>query len=100
MCEVAHARNVPVIVDAAAEVPPLVNLTRFIEEGADLAFSSPGARASAGPQNAGLLAGRRDLMEAAYVNALNLDAPRAGVARGMKASKESIVGYGPRPSNS
>ena len=91
MCEVAHARNVPVIVDAAAEVPPLANLTRFIDEGADLVFFS-GGKGIGGPQNAGLLAGRRDLMEAAYVNALNLDAPRAGVARGMKASKESIVG--------
>ena len=91
MCEVAHARGVPVIVDAAAEVPPLANLTRFIDEGADLVFFS-GGKGIGGPQNAGLLAGRRDLMEAAYVNALNLDAPRAGVARGMKASKESIVG--------
>ena len=91
MCEVAHARNVPVIVDAAAEVPPLTNLTRFIDEGADLAFFS-GGKGIGGPQNAGLLAGRADLMEAAYINALNLDAPRAGVARGMKASKESIVG--------
>ena len=91
MCEVAHARNVPVIVDAAAEVPPLANLTRFIDEGADLAFFS-GGKGIGGPQNAGLLAGRADLMEAAYINALNLDAPRAGVGRGMKASKESIVG--------
>ena len=91
MCEVAHARNVPVIVDAAAEVPPLANLTRFIQDGADLAFFS-GGKGIGGPQNAGLLAGRSELMEAAYVNALNLDAPRAGVARGMKASKESIVG--------
>ena len=91
MCEVAHARNVPVIVDAAAEVPPLSNLTRFIDEGADLAFFS-GGKGIGGPQNAGLLAGSADLMEAAYINALNLDAPRAGVGRGMKASKESIVG--------
>ena len=91
MCEVAHARNVPVIVDAAAEVPPLANLTGYLQDGADLAFFS-GGKGIGGPQNAGLLAGRADLMEAAYVNALNLDAPRAGVARGMKASKESIVG--------
>ena len=91
MCEVAHARNVPVIVDAAAEVPPLANLTRFIDEGADMVFFS-GGKGIGGPQNAGLLAGRKDLMEAAYINALNLSAPRAGVARGMKASKESIVG--------
>ena len=91
MCEVAHARGVPVIVDAAAEVPPASNLTRFTKEGADLVFFS-GGKGIAGPQNAGLLAGRRDLMEAAYLNALNLDAPRAGVARGMKASRESIVG--------
>ncbi|MCE2494430.1 MAG: hypothetical protein J4F40_17835 [Alphaproteobacteria bacterium] len=67
------------------------NLTGYLQDGADLAFFS-GGKGIGGPQNAGLLAGRADLMEAAYVNALNLDAPRAGVARGMKASKESIVG--------
>ena len=49
MCEVAHARNVPVIVDAAAEVPPLINLTSFIDEGADWC-SSPAARVSAAPR--------------------------------------------------
>ncbi len=91
MCEVAQARGVPVIVDAAAEVPPVSNLTRFTREGADLVFFS-GGKGIGGPQNAGLMAGRRDLMEAAYLNALNLDAPRAGVGRGMKASRESIVG--------
>ena len=91
VCEVAHARGTPVIVDAAAEVPPLDNLTRFVREGADLVFFS-GGKGIGGPQNAGLLAGRSDLVEAAYLNALNLDAPRAGVGRGMKASRESIVG--------
>ena len=93
MCEIAHARNVPVIVDAAAEVPPLANLTRFIQEGADLVFFS-GGKGIGGPQNAGLLAGRRDLMEAAYVNALNLGAPRAGVATGDEGVQGVDRGHG------
>lgn len=89
--EIAHAHGVPVIVDAAAEVPPRENLSRFIKMGADMvAFS--GGKGLGGPQSAGLLAGRRDLMEAAYLNSLNLDSPKAGIGRPMKVSKENIVG--------
>ena len=54
--EVAHRRGVPVLVDAAAELPPVSNLKRFVEAGADLvAFS--GGKALGGPQGSGLLAG-------------------------------------------
>ena len=89
--EIAHAHGVPVIVDAAAEVPPRDNLSRFIKMGADMvAFS--GGKGLGGPQSAGLLAGRKDLMEAAYLNSLNLDSPKAGIGRPMKVSKENIIG--------
>ena len=55
--EVAHAASVPVIVDAAGQLPPASNLQRFLSEGADLvAFS--GGKAIAGPQSSGILAGR------------------------------------------
>ena len=55
--EVAHDHNVPVIVDAAAELPPTETFTRFVEAGADLvAFS--GGKAIRGPQTTGILAGR------------------------------------------
>ncbi len=89
--EIAHAHGIPVIVDAAAEVPPRDNLSKFIKMGADMvAFS--GGKGIGGPQSAGLLAGRQNLMEAAYLNSLNLDSPKAGIGRPMKVSKENIVG--------
>ena len=89
--EIAHAHGVPVIIDAAAEIPPRENLSKFIKMGVDMvAFS--GGKGLGGPQSAGLLAGRRDLMEAAYLNSLNLDSAKAGIGRPMKVSKENIVG--------
>lgn len=91
LCAVAHKHGVPVIVDAAAEVPPMENLTKLIKQGADLVLFS-GGKGIGGPQNAGLLAGRKDLIDAAIANSLNLHSPRAGIARGMKVSKETIVG--------
>ena len=70
--KVAHAAGVPVIVDAAAQLPPQANLRRFIEIGADLvAFS--GGKALNGPQGTGILAGRRDLVMAAALQHLDLD---------------------------
>ena len=69
---VAHAAGVPVIVDAAAQLPPQSNLRRFIAEGADLvAFS--GGKAIGGPQASGILCGRRDLVMAAALQHLDLD---------------------------
>ncbi len=59
--EVARTHSLPVIVDAAGELPPKANLRRFIEAGADLvAFS--GGKALRGPQSSGILCGRRDLI--------------------------------------
>ena len=88
---VAHERDVPVIVDAAAEVPPRANLTKFHKMGADMvAFS--GGKGIGGPQSTGLLAGKADLMEAVVMNSLNLHASVAGIGRPMKVSKENIVG--------
>lgn len=88
---VAHERGVPVIVDAAAEVPPRSNLARFHNMGADMvAFS--GGKGIGGPQSSGLLAGKSELVEAAVMNSLNLDSSVAGIGRPMKVSKENIVG--------
>src|SRR5204863_7116064 len=70
--EVAHKHGLPVIVDAAAALPPRANLRRFIAEGADLvAFS--GGKAIGGPQGSGLLLGRRDLIESARLQMLDMD---------------------------
>jgi seryl-tRNA(Sec) selenium transferase len=83
----AHEQDVPVIVDAAAEVPPVENLWRFVKEGADLvAFS--GGKAIRGPQSTGFVIGRADLVEACRLN----DNPFDTVGRSMKVCKEEIAG--------
>ncbi|PRY00814.1 aminotransferase class V-fold PLP-dependent enzyme [Allonocardiopsis opalescens] len=84
----AHERGVPVIVDAAAQLPPVSNLWHFTAEaGADLAVFS-GGKALRGPQASGLMVGRADLVEAARLNG----APYQRLARAMKAGKEEIAG--------
>ena len=86
--EIAHQHDIPVIVDAAAMLPPLENLSRFIEEGADL-VSFSGGKGVMGPQSTGILAGRADLIEAAYANG----APNSvSVGRAAKVCKEEIAG--------
>ena len=85
--EIAHASDVPVIVDAASYLPPRANLRRFIGAGADLVQFS-GGKAVRGPQGTGILAGRADLIEAAYANA----SPHQFIGRGMKVAKEEIIG--------
>ena len=107
---VCRAHRIPVIVDAAAQLPPKANLRRFFELGADLvAFS--GGKAIGGPQASGILAGRKDLVGAALVQQLDMDVvpetwmppdlidrvalkgvPHHGLGRGFKAGKEEIVG--------
>jgi L-seryl-tRNA(Ser) seleniumtransferase len=84
---IAHARGVPVIVDAASTLPPVDHLRRWIRWGADLVIYS-GGKGIRGPQDSGLLAGRKDLIEAARLNGN----PHAGIGRGMKVSKEAMVG--------
>ncbi len=85
--DIAHSKGVPVIVDAAAMVPPVENLKSYIAGGADLvAFS--GGKGIRGPQSTGILAGRRELIEAAYMNS----SPNYRcVGRAMKVSKEEIA---------
>jgi L-seryl-tRNA(Ser) seleniumtransferase len=85
---VAHAHNVPCLNDAAADVPPISNLWNYTQMGFDLvAFS--GGKGMRGPQNAGLLLGRANLIAAATGNNSPND---DGVGRGMKVAKEQIVG--------
>ena len=84
---IAHARGVPVMVDAAAELPPAANLSAFVEQGADLVIFS-GGKDIAGPNDAGILCGRPDLVQAAAMQSF----PNAGIGRPLKVSKEQIVG--------
>lgn len=76
---VAHAKGVPVIVDAASEY----DLKRFVAAGADLALYS--AHKFLGGLTAGIVAGKKALVRAAYFQ-------NGGIGRGMKVGKEGIVG--------
>lgn len=86
-CEIAHEANIPVLVDAAAMLPPTNSLRQFIAEGADLVTFS-GGKGLMGPQSSGILAGRADLIRAARMNGN----PNHSVGRAAKAAKEDIVG--------
>jgi L-seryl-tRNA(Ser) seleniumtransferase len=85
--EIAHARGVPVLVDAAAQLPPIENLWRFTQMGADLVVFS-GGKDLHGPQASGLILGRKDLIEACAVNG----SPNHSIGRPMKVGKEEMVG--------
>jgi D-glucosaminate-6-phosphate ammonia-lyase len=85
--EIAHAKGVPVIVDAASTLPPADHLRRWIRWGADLVIYS-GGKGIRGPQDSGLLAGRADLIAAAALNG----PPHAAVGRGFKVTKEAMAG--------
>ncbi|RWG54358.1 MAG: aminotransferase class V-fold PLP-dependent enzyme [Mesorhizobium sp.] len=78
-CEICHAKNVPVIVDAASEY----DLRTFLARGADIVVYS-GHKFLSGPTS-GIVTGRKDLVRAAYLQ-------NRGVARAMKVGKESIAG--------
>lgn len=107
---IAHRHGKPVIVDAAAELPPRVNLRAYIAAGADLvAFS--GGKHIRGPQSSGILCGRADLIFSAALQHQDMDVfpeswplrqliaegrlagpPHHGIGRGFKVGKEEIVG--------
>lgn len=87
MLSIAHGANLPLILDAAAEVPPASNLRKFVKMGVDaVAFS--GGKELRGPQCTGLLLGKKALIEAAYANS----SPNNRFARIAKVGKEEIVG--------
>lgn len=85
--EVAHDKGVPVIVDAAAELPPVSNLNAFYAAGADLVLFS-GGKDIAGPNDTGILCGKTEWVAAARGQAF----PNGGIGRSLKVSKEQIVG--------
>lgn len=86
--ELAKKHNVPSFIDAAADVPPVENLFRFQKLGFDLVTFS-GGKMIRGPQSAGLLFGRKDLIEAAKANHSPNEAP---IGRPMKVNKEEMFG--------
>ena len=87
VCEIAHAHDLPVIVDAASMLPPRENLYRYLRAGADMVVYS-GGKGVRGPQGSGILVGRADLIEAAALQA----SPAQFLGRGMKVAKEEVIG--------
>lgn len=84
---VARRRGVPVIVDAAHNLPPVERLWQYTEMGASLVVFS-GGKELRGPQCSGLILGRADLVTACAMQAN----PMAGIGRVAKVGKEEIVG--------
>ncbi len=85
--EIAHRRGVPVILDAAAQLPPKENLWRFTKMGVDLVIFS-GGKDLRGPQSSGLILGRPNLIAACAL----IGAPHHGIGRPLKVGKEELVG--------
>jgi uncharacterized pyridoxal phosphate-dependent enzyme len=85
---IARKAGVPTLIDAAADVPPVENLFKYTKLGFDLvAFS--GGKGLRGPQSAGLLLGRKDLIEAARLN----NSPNGDtLCRTNKVNKEEVIG--------
>jgi L-seryl-tRNA(Ser) seleniumtransferase len=80
--------NVPTMIDMAADSTPVENLSKFNDMGFDLVCVS-GGKGLRGPQSAGILMGKKELIAAARLNA----PPRGGnIGRGMKVNKEEILG--------
>lgn len=84
--EIAHKHNIPVIVDAAAQLPPKSNLWTFTQMGADMVTFS-GGKDLAGPQASGLLVGKKEYLDiVSKIGFPNYDAGRL-----MKIGREEIV---------
>jgi L-seryl-tRNA(Ser) seleniumtransferase len=85
--KVARKRGIPVVVDAAAQVPPVENLWKITEQGASACIFS-GGKDLRGPQASGLVVGRREFMDWVEATAF----PTYGVGRMFKVGREEIVG--------
>ena len=85
--EISHKHGLPLILDAAAEIPPEENLGKFVKMGCDMVAYS-GGKNLRGPQCTGILMGKKEWIRKAYANA----APSNYLARIAKVGKEEIVG--------
>ena len=85
--EVAKEKNIPVIVDAAAQVPPVENLWEITKKGATAVLFS-GGKDLRGPQSSGLIVGKKDFLDTfTEINFFNY-----GIGRMLKTGREEIVG--------
>jgi uncharacterized pyridoxal phosphate-dependent enzyme len=88
--QIGHQFDIPVIVDAAALLPPIVNLHQFTDMGADIVIFS-GGKGIRGPASSGMMLGSgRGAQVIETVR--NHTYPNEGWARGFKVGKEQIVG--------
>lgn len=87
VAELCRRKGIPLIVDAAAELPPVENLSRFSAMGAGLTIFS-GGKDLRGPQSTGLILGEKGLVEACALNGF----PNYSIGRSMKVCKEDICG--------
>jgi L-seryl-tRNA(Ser) seleniumtransferase len=85
---IGKKHNVPTCIDIAADVPPVSNLWKFNDMGFDFVVIS-GGKAIRGPQSAGLLMGKKDIIAAAR---LHMPPRGFNIGRGMKINKEEIIG--------
>ncbi len=85
--EIVHAHNLPVLVDAAAELPPVENLKKFTEMGADIVVFS-GGKDIRGPQSSGLMLGKKKIIDISRFHGY----PNHAIGRPMKLDKETIIG--------
>jgi L-seryl-tRNA(Ser) seleniumtransferase len=86
VCEAARRHNVPVVVDAAAEILTLKPNVHLDRGATAVAYS--GGKCIRGPQAAGLLFGQKRFLQAAWINS----APHHGFGRSLKVGKEEIMG--------
>lgn len=84
---IGKRHGVPVIVDAAAQLPPKENLWRFTQMGADVVMFS-GGKGLCGPQSSGLIVGTQEMIDAIAFNG----PPHPFIGRGMKVGKEEMLG--------
>jgi L-seryl-tRNA(Ser) seleniumtransferase len=87
MVGVGKSHGIPVLLDGAAMLPPVDHLRKFIDHGVDMVTFS-GGKALRGPQSTGILAGKKDLIDAATMNA----SPNMAIGRVAKVCREEIVG--------
>lgn len=86
--EIARAKNIPVIVDAAAELPPIENLKKYLKMGADIVLFS-GGKDIRGPQSSGLMVGKKNIVNVCRLHGY----PHHAIGRPMKLDKETIMGF-------
>lgn len=86
VAQIAHAKNVPVIVDAAAQLPPVSNLWSYARQGGDMVVFS-GGKTLCGPQASGLIVGKEKYIQ----RCIRFGSPMHGICRSSKVSREEMI---------